>query len=88
MYRSIVELFRFIIEGYEHSAKQKGIGGLASFFVFLEVMHTHYCGKRIQDGGVNKVKRHSEKGKKHNEGSRMSVAVDAKSDSSIVYTRG
>jgi len=86
MYRSIVELFRFIIEGYEHSAKQNGIGGLASFFSFLEVMHTHYCGKRIQDGGVSKAKKNEEKAKKHSDSSKFSVAVDAKSDSSIVYT--
>ena len=83
-----MELFRFIIEGYEHSAKEKGIAGLASVFMFLEVVHTHYCGKRILDSGVNKAKKRDEKKKKHSENSRMSLAVDAKSDSSIVYTRG
>ena len=51
-------------------------------------MHTHYCGKRIQDGGVSKGKKTEEKVKKRSESSRMSIAVDAKSDSSVVYTRG
>ena len=88
VYRSIVELFRFILEGYEHSAKQKGVGGLSSVFLLLEIMHTHYCGKRIQDGGVNGVKKIEERSRNGGENSRLNLAVDAKSDSSIVYTRG
>ena len=87
-YRGIVELLRFLIEGYEHSAKQKGIGGLASLFSMLEVMHTHYCGKRIQDGGVNPSKKTETKMKENGQKLRMTLSLDAKSDSSIVYTRG
>ncbi|XP_065070766.1 MAP kinase-activating death domain protein-like isoform X2 [Rhopilema esculentum] len=86
-YRGIVELLRFLIEGYEHSAKQKGIGGLASLFSMLEVMHTHYCGKRIQDGGVNPSKKKDTKIKENGQKLRMTLSLDAKSDSSIVYTR-
>ena len=89
VYRSIVDLLRFVIEGCEHSLQHKGAGGIASIFMLLEVMHTHYCGKRIQDvaGTARKTSAGQHQSKTDSTG-QLSLGIDAKSDSSIVYTRG
>ena len=49
VYRGMLETIRASVYGFEVSVENKGIGGVASAFQFLEIAHTHYYGRDIKE---------------------------------------
>lgn len=45
----MLEVLKAAVSGLEVSVENKGIGGIASAFQFLEISHTHYHGRDIKD---------------------------------------
>jgi len=43
-----------MISGYEATVSNHGIGGVASAFKFLEIVHTHYFGRDIKEEAMKR----------------------------------
>ena len=51
VFKGMLTVVKALILGLEHTYQNHGIGGMASAFMVLEIIHTHYWEK---DGGSNK----------------------------------
>lgn len=45
VYKGMLTLVKAIIHGLEHTYQNHGLGGMASAFMLLEIIHTHYWNK-------------------------------------------
>ncbi|EDO49267.1 predicted protein [Nematostella vectensis] len=54
VYKGMLEILRAVVAGYEASVVNHGIGGVASAFKFLEIIHTNYYGRDIREETANK----------------------------------
>jgi len=95
VYRGYLELLKLLVEGYEHSVKLKGMGGMSSLALFLELAHRYYCGKKYDDdstkdiGGSATVRRTASFVENIKESTvRLDSNNDKDSDSSLHYHRG
>lgn len=86
---------KLLVEGYEHSYRLKGLGGLSSVFSFLEVTHRYYCGKKYEDDSTKvtmdtpSMKRSTSIVENIKESTiRIDSNQDKDSDSSYNYNRG
>ncbi|XP_078333104.1 MAP kinase-activating death domain protein-like isoform X3 [Crassostrea virginica] len=52
VYKGMLTLVKAIIHGLEHTYQNHGLGGMASAFMLLEIIHTHYWNKENIAGSV------------------------------------
>ena len=92
VYRGYLELLKLVIEGYEHTVKMKGIGGLSSLFPFLEVVARYYCGKKYSDDSTevpseSNFKKANPSDAEVESTVRLESSLDAESDCSLHFHR-
>lgn len=62
VYKGMLTLVKAIIHGLEHTYQNHGLGGMASAFMLLEIIHTHYWNKEniaagsIQSSAASEVR--------------------------------
>ncbi|CAL8079643.1 unnamed protein product [Orchesella dallaii] len=49
VWKGMLKMLQLLIGGLEHSSANRGLGGMASAFQILEIAHTHYWTKDIND---------------------------------------